>query len=456
MITPRWVRSQTQPIAVRDVLRYLVGAVELPADVSRSFEIGGPDVLTYQEMMQRYARVAGLRPRVILPINLLTPNLSSHWVNVVTPVPKAIARPLVLSLRHPSVCHEHDIAQWIPRIRPKGCCPSTMPFDWHCAESRMRTSSHGGPAPPFRGRRASCPATHCRAIPPGPAGRSSRTCASCAPAPRPSRCGPSSSASAATTAGTRRTCCGRCAASSIAWSAGWAYGEGRRDPNVLAVGDVVDFWRVEERQPPRLLRLRAEMQEPGPGLAGVLDRAARDRVQAAPASRVLPAWPRRPGALVVGAPFHAFVFPPMIRHIVERAERSGGPVRKNRPVTTSPNDDTPQPAPHPVRAVRWRAVLRFALVAAFYERVADDLILRPMYPEGDLAPAEHRLTMFLEQYWGGPKAYRTSAATRGCACAMPRSRSTQWPAIAGSCTCTTRWPSRTWPTRRRRASGSTW
>ena len=124
MITPRWVRTRTQPIAIRDVLRYLVLAADLPPEVSRTFEIGGPQVLTYQEMMQHYAAVAGLTPRVILPINVLTPELSSHWVNLVTPVPRAIARPLVASLRHPAGCREHDIAQWIPD--PPG---GLIPFD---------------------------------------------------------------------------------------------------------------------------------------------------------------------------------------------------------------------------------------------------------------------------------------------------------------------------------------
>lgn len=114
MVTPRWVRTQTQPIAIRDVLRYLVGASDLPGEVNRTFDIGGPQVLTYQEMMQRYAAVAGLRPRVIVPVPLLTPKLSSLWVNLVTPVPSAIARPLVQSLTHPAVCHEHDIAGFIP------------------------------------------------------------------------------------------------------------------------------------------------------------------------------------------------------------------------------------------------------------------------------------------------------------------------------------------------------
>ena len=82
--------------------------------IIRTFDIGGPDVLTYREMMQRYARVAGLRQRIIVPVPVLTPSLSSHWVGLVTPVPNSIARPLVDSLVNTVVTSEHDIAQYVP------------------------------------------------------------------------------------------------------------------------------------------------------------------------------------------------------------------------------------------------------------------------------------------------------------------------------------------------------
>ena len=114
MVTPKWVDTRIQPIAVRDVLRYLVGSAALPADVSRRFDIGGPDVLTYAQMMRRYAEVARLTPRIIVPVPLLTPRLSSLWVGLVTPVPASLAMPLVESLRNEVVCSEHDIAQYIP------------------------------------------------------------------------------------------------------------------------------------------------------------------------------------------------------------------------------------------------------------------------------------------------------------------------------------------------------
>src|SRR5215218_3899085 len=114
MVTPRWVHSRIQPIAIRDVLRYLVACARLPTSVHRCFDIGGPDVMNYAEMMQRYAAVAGLPRRRVLPVPLFTPSLSSHWVGVITPVPAGIARPLVESLRNTVVCGEHDIAEFVP------------------------------------------------------------------------------------------------------------------------------------------------------------------------------------------------------------------------------------------------------------------------------------------------------------------------------------------------------
>src|SRR5690554_2843 len=114
MTAPRWVDSRIQPIAIRDVLRYLVGSASMPPDVSRTFDIGGPDVLTYREMMHRYAAVEGLPRRLIVGVPVLTPRLSSLWVSLVTPVPGPLARPLVESLIHEVVCQEHDIAQYVP------------------------------------------------------------------------------------------------------------------------------------------------------------------------------------------------------------------------------------------------------------------------------------------------------------------------------------------------------
>ncbi len=109
MVTPKWLDNRIQPIAVRDVLHYLLKAADLPPAINRTFDIGGPEVLTYREMIERFARLTGLRERVIATVPVLTPQLASHWVGLVTPVPRAIAKPLVGSLVHEVVCHEQDL-----------------------------------------------------------------------------------------------------------------------------------------------------------------------------------------------------------------------------------------------------------------------------------------------------------------------------------------------------------
>lgn len=114
MVTPKWLRTRVQPIAVRDVLYYLIKAAELPADVSRAFDIGGPETFTYTEMIQGYAAIAGLQRRIAIPVPVLTPLLSSHWVNLITPLPRSLASSLMESLENDVVCTEHDIADYIP------------------------------------------------------------------------------------------------------------------------------------------------------------------------------------------------------------------------------------------------------------------------------------------------------------------------------------------------------
>src|SRR3984885_10287064 len=114
MVTPKWLRTRVQPIAVRDVLYYLTSAAELPADVSRTFDIGGPERFTYTEMSARYAAISGLHKRLAIPVPVLTPRLSSHWVNLITPLPRSLASSLMDSLENDVVCGEHDIAAHIP------------------------------------------------------------------------------------------------------------------------------------------------------------------------------------------------------------------------------------------------------------------------------------------------------------------------------------------------------
>ncbi|WP_277453012.1 NAD(P)H-binding protein [Janibacter sp. DB-40] len=113
MVAPRWLRNRIQPIAVDDALHYLVGAARLPSEVNRTFDIGGPEVLTYEEMIQRFAVVNGLRRRLIVGVPVLTPWLASHWVGVITPVEADVAKPLVGSLVHEVVRREWDLDEYV-------------------------------------------------------------------------------------------------------------------------------------------------------------------------------------------------------------------------------------------------------------------------------------------------------------------------------------------------------
>ena len=115
MTTPRWVRTPVQPIAIRNVLNYLEGCLEHDDIVDQTFDIGGPDILTYGRLMEIYAEEAGLAKRWIIPVPLLTPRLSSYWIHLVTPVPSTIARPLAEGLSNPVVCQENRIRSIIPQ-----------------------------------------------------------------------------------------------------------------------------------------------------------------------------------------------------------------------------------------------------------------------------------------------------------------------------------------------------
>ncbi|MFT4165463.1 MAG: tryptophan-rich sensory protein [Microlunatus sp.] len=108
MVGPKWLQNRIQPIALDDAVHYLVRAAELPPEINRTIDIGMDEVLTYAEMMQRYARVAGLAPRLVATVPVLTPWLASHWVGLVTPVAAGVAKPLVGSLIHEAVRREDD------------------------------------------------------------------------------------------------------------------------------------------------------------------------------------------------------------------------------------------------------------------------------------------------------------------------------------------------------------
>ncbi|MFD3545195.1 SDR family oxidoreductase [Streptomyces sp. NPDC058655] len=258
MVTPSWVGTRCQPIAVRDVLRYLVGSATMPPEVDRAFDIGGPDVLTYEEMMRRYALVAELPKRLILRVPMLTPRLSSHWIGLVTPVPRALARPLAESLRHEVVCAEHDIARYVPD--PQG---APIGFDQALvlALRRVREAKVD-----TRWSSASVPGAPSDPLPTDPdwAGGSLYS----DERERDVDASPEALWRVVEGIGGENGWYSL----PLAWSVrGWldrlaggvGIRRGRRDAARLRVGDSLDFWRVEEIEPGRLLRLRAEMRLPG-------------------------------------------------------------------------------------------------------------------------------------------------------------------------------------------------
>jgi uncharacterized protein YbjT (DUF2867 family) len=114
MIAPKWVSMPTQPIALTDVIAYLAGVSGHDDAVGETFDLGGPDVLTYREMIERIAALRGRR-RAIVQVPILSPRLSSYWLHLVTPVRASVARPLVEGLRNPTVVRDDRIRQLLPR-----------------------------------------------------------------------------------------------------------------------------------------------------------------------------------------------------------------------------------------------------------------------------------------------------------------------------------------------------
>jgi uncharacterized protein YbjT (DUF2867 family) len=321
MVTPRWVRNRVQPIAVRDVLHFLVEAAGLDPSISRHFDVGGPEVVTYEEMMRRYAAIAGLRQRVIVPLPVLTPRLSSHWVGVVTPVPANLARPLVESLRHEVVCHEHDLETLVGRPED-----GLLGVDNAIRLALTRVRDHQVAT---RWSSASWPGAPSEPLPTDPSWsggtlyRDVRTRTVEAPAqvlwPLIEGIG------------------GEHGWYSwpLAWAArGWldrlfggvGLARGRRDPDRLAAGDVVDFWRVEALEPGRLVRLRAEMRLPG---LAWLELAVEpiDGSRCRYHQRALFAPRGLAGHLYwwTIAPFHTVVFGGMADHLARAAEAATRP-----------------------------------------------------------------------------------------------------------------------------------
>ncbi|OBH89784.1 DUF2867 domain-containing protein [Mycobacterium sp. E2733] len=258
IVAPRWLRTCVQPIAVRDVVYYLVRAAELPAEINRAFDVGGPDRFTYTEMIRKYAVIAGLPRRPAVPVPLLSPRLSAPFVDLLTPLPRQLAVSLMESLENDVVCADHDIARHIPD--PEGGLAhyeeAVELALAHVREKDLRT----------RWSRADMNGAPSQPLPTDPqwAGGSLYEDVR----QRRSHTDPETLWRAIQTAAAERNW----SAFPLEWPVrGWingALGAVRAlrrplDGQRLHEGEALDWWRVERIDTPRLLRLRADIPLPG-------------------------------------------------------------------------------------------------------------------------------------------------------------------------------------------------
>lgn len=312
MVMPRWVRVLSQPIAVQDLLAYLTRSIELEIEGSPVIEIGGADQVSYRDLMVEYARQRGLR-RLMIPVPVLTPRLSSLWLGLVTPLYARVGRKLIDSIVHPTVVRD-DAARRLFDIRPQGVASAIAAAlrneDREFAATRWfdALSSSGAPAGAYGGVRMRGRLVDSREIvvrvPPATAFEPIRRIGG--------------------------------ANGWYAWNTLWrlrgfldllgggvGLRRGRPQHRDLRPGDSLDFWRVEAYEPPHRLRLRAEMKVPGRAWLELAVEADGD------GSRIRQTAVFDPNGLAgllywYGIYFvHALVFAGMIRAIARRAEQSG-------------------------------------------------------------------------------------------------------------------------------------
>ncbi len=311
MVCPRWIKTRSQPIYIGDVLAYLIAALDCPQSAGRVLDIGGPDILTYRQMMEVYADIRRLR-RLILTVPVLTPRLSAYWINLVTPVPASIAFPLVEGLKSEMVCENEEAQRLMPiPLTPfrEAVTRALRATDERRVSTRW-TGAIQGAIPPT----LDSVLPYCR---PGELKRDVKQVRTRAPLVRLQK-----------------------AIARIGGETGWYYADrlwairgamdrviggvglrrGRRDPEEIVIGDSIDFWRVEDYQPDRLL-LRAEMKLPGQAwLEFRLESREGDTRMLTQTAYYLPGsiWGILYWHLLL--PVHYFVFTGMARNIAKRAE----------------------------------------------------------------------------------------------------------------------------------------
>jgi len=320
MTTPKWVSNRTQPIAIRDVLWYLTHAAGLEEPVSGIFDVGGPEVLSYAEMMQTFARLSGLRKRWIIKVPVLSPGLSSLWIGLVTPVPTSLARPLVGSLISEVVADPKRSIAAIIAPPKEGLLPLATAIELalskvsaHDVETRWSDAT--APAAPWQKAQGD----------PDWAGDTIYE---------------DSRERVVDTQGEYLWQAVEAIGGDTGWYGAdflwWARGildrifggvglrRGRRDPDHLRVGESLDFWRVEALEPGKSLRLYAEMILPGKAwLEFEISEVKENGQVRRKVKQTATFQPRGLGGQLYWffvLPFHSLIFPTMLKNLVKAAE----------------------------------------------------------------------------------------------------------------------------------------
>jgi len=318
MTTPKWVSNKTHPIAIRDVLWYLRNAAKLEKPVTGIFDIGGPEILSYADMMQKFAKISGLRKRWIIKVPVLTPKLSSLWIGFVTPVPTGLARPLVGSLISEVVADPNKSINHLIPLPQEGLIDvagainlaltnissNTVSTRWSDASIQIAPWQKAQSDPDWAGETLYKDT------------RIKITDASI-----------TSLWSSIEKIGGDNGWYG----SDLLWYlrgvldrmiGGVGLRRGRRDPLHLRVGDSLDFWRVESLEPEQSLKLYAEMILPGKAwLEFKINKLPNGKSQVIQEASYLPRGLGGQLYWFAILPFHGLVFPTMIRNIIRSANR---------------------------------------------------------------------------------------------------------------------------------------
>ncbi len=330
MITPKWVHTPTQPIAISNVLDYLIGCLDNPQTYGRTFDIGGPDRLNYRKLIEIFAREARLPPRKIIPVPVLTPKISALWIHLVTPVPASIALPLTEGLGVPTICREHRIQEMVP-VNLIGCRQAIRTALDQILEKQVETcwSDAGVLRPP---EWALC----------GDAGYAGGSIYTCAYKTILNASSEKAWQPVISIGGQNGYYFGnrlwRLRGLMDRWVGGVGLRRGRRDPSALRVGDALDFWRVVRIEPQRRLTLMAEMKVPGEAILDIQIHPIReDRVELRMISRFLPRG--LAGILYWYSlyPLHVMIFKGMLKAVARRTTGAA---------TAAPRRWRPQPPDH--------------------------------------------------------------------------------------------------------------